>query len=488
MSAFTSSSTPSGPGRGSNTGTDSGTGTGISGDHSGTAGTTSITGTTSIIGDTNPAGHIVIIGAGQAGLQTAEALRSGGFGGAITLLGDEAYGPYHRPPLSKAWLAGEMDSAQLVMRAPEMLARKNIELRTSVKVAAIDRAARRVLLADGSALPYTGLVLATGAAPRRLSLAGGDARGVLALRSRDDASAIAAQMALCVEKQLPVVVIGGGFIGLEVAATARKKGLAVTVLEAAPRLLGRVLAPVLSDWYAALHRSHGVELVLGAQIEAIETGAGDPAESGADDLAESGADGVAQSGALGRVTGIRLKDGTLCPAGLVVVGIGVVANDQLARDAGLDCDRGIVVDACGRTSESAIVAAGDCAARRLGDGSLLRLESVQNATEQGKSAAAALLGQERPFAATPWFWSDQYDKKLQMAGLSTGADQWAIRGDMADGSFSVYHFKGAKLLAVDSVNASRDHLQARKLLDAGLSPTLEQAGEMAFDLGSLLAR
>lgn len=423
-------------------------------------------------GETASAGHIVIIGAGQAGLQTAEALRSGGFVGAITLLGDEAYGPYHRPPLSKAWLAGEMDSAQLVMRAPEMLARKNIELRTGMQVRAIDRTARLVELADGSALPYTGLVLATGATPRHLSLAGGDASGVLALRSRDDASAIAAQMAVCMEKQLPVVVIGGGFIGLEVAATARKKGLAVTVLEAAPRLLGRVLAPVLSDWYAALHRSHGVNLVLGAQIEAIETGVDDSAESGAG----------------GRVTGVRLTDGTLCPAGLVVVGIGVVANDQLARDAGLDCDRGIVVDACGRTSDPSIVAAGDCTARRLADGSLLRLESVQNATEQGKSAAAVLLGQDRLFTATPWFWSDQYDKKLQMAGLSTGADQWAIRGDMADGSFSVYHFKGEKLLAVDSVNASRDHLQARKLLEAGVSPTPEQAGDMGFELGSLLAK
>ena len=480
MSAPTSSSTPSNPGRGSDTGTDSGTG--ISGDHN------HITGTTGINGDTNTAGHIVIIGAGQAGLQTAEALRSGGYPGAITLLGDEACGPYHRPPLSKAWLAGEMDSAQLVMRAPEMLARKAIELRTSVKVTAIDRAARLVKLADGSALPYTGLVLATGATPRRLPLAGGDAPGVLALRSRNDASAIAAQMAVCIEKQLPVVVIGGGFIGLEVVATARKKGLAVTVLEAAPRLLGRVLAPVLSDWYAALHRSQGVNLVLGAQIEAIETGVNGSAQCSTGDFAESSSGGVAQSGRVGHVTGVRLTDGTLCPAGLVVVGIGVTASDQLARDAGLDCDRGIVVDACGRTSAPFIVAAGDCTARRLTDGSLLRLESVQNATEQGKSAASALLGQERPFTATPWFWSDQYDKKLQMAGFLTGADQWAVRGDMAGGSFSVYHFKGQKLLAVDSVNASRDHLQARKLLDAGVSPTPEQAGNTAFDLGSLLVK
>lgn len=407
-------------------------------------------------------GPIVIIGAGQAGVQTAESLRAGGFTGPITMLGDEPYGPYHRPPLSKAWLAGEMDAVQLVMRAPEMLARKNITLRTDTTVVAIDRAAKHVQLADGSTLPYAGLVLATGSTPRALPLPGAQAQGVLALRSRDDASAIAERLALCQERQLPVVVIGGGFIGLEVAATARKKGLAVTVLEAAPRLLGRVLAPVLSDWYAELHRSHGVQLQLGAQITALE------------------------ADAQGQVSGVRMADGSLVPAGLVVVGIGVVANEQLAVAAGLECERGIVVDACSRTSDPAIVAAGDCAVRRLPNGNLLRLESVQNATEQAKSAAAALLGQERPFTATPWFWSDQYDKKLQMAGLSTGADQWAVRGDLGSGSFSVYHFQGERLLAVDSVNASKDHLQARKLLDAGISPTPEQAADATFDLVSLL--
>jgi 3-phenylpropionate/trans-cinnamate dioxygenase ferredoxin reductase subunit len=409
------------------------------------------------------AAGIVIVGAGQAGVMTAEALRSGGFEGPITMLGDEPHGPYHRPPLSKAWMAGEIEAAQLVMRAPEMLARKNITLRTGVTVKAIDRSAQTVILGDGSMLPYTGLVLATGSTPRALPLPGGDAPGVLALRTRDDASAIADRLAACIEQQRPVVIIGGGFIGLEVAATARKKGLAVTVLEAAPRLLGRVLAPVLSDWYAELHRGHGVQLVLGAQVATIEAD-------------ENG------------VTGVKLADGSVVPAGLVVVGIGVNANHQLAQTAGLECDRGIVVDACCRTSDPLIVAAGDCTARRLADGSLLRLESVQNATEQGKSAAAALLGQERPFTATPWFWSDQYDKKLQMAGLSMGADGWAVRGDMAAGSFTVYHFKGEQLIAADSINASKDHLQVRKLLDAGVSPTREQAGDVAFDLAGLLVK
>jgi len=404
---------------------------------------------------------MVIVGAGQAGVQAAEALRSGGWEGDITLLGNEPHGPYHRPPLSKAWLAGEMDAAQLVMRAPEMLARKGIELRTGVTVRRIDREAKSLQLADGSTLPYAGLVLATGATPRALPLPGADAPGVLPLRSRADASAITERMAVCIEQDLPVVVIGGGFIGLEVAATARKKGARVTVLEAAKRLLGRVLAPVLSDWYAELHRGHGVQLMLNAQVAGIE------------------ADTTG-------VRGVKLADGHVLPAGLVVVGIGVVANDQLARDAGLACDRGIVVDACGHTADPAIVAAGDCTARQLPDGTLLRLESVQNATEQGKSAAAALLGQERPFTATPWFWSDQYDRKLQMAGLSLGADTWAVRGEMAGNSFSVYHFSGERLLAVVSVNAAKDHLQARKLLDAGVSPTREQAGDLAFDLAGLL--
>ncbi len=403
----------------------------------------------------------IIVGAGQAGVQTAEALRTLAYEGAILLLGDEPHGPYHRPPLSKAWLAGEMQEAQLAMRAPEALVRKNIELRTGTRVTGIDRVARHITLADGSALEYAGLVLATGSTPRPLAVAGGNAAGVHMLRSRDDASAIAARMAQCTERQLPVVVIGGGFIGLEVAATARKKGLAVTVLEAAPRLLGRVLAPRLSQWFAELHRGHGVQLVLDAQIAAIDTDTD------------------------GAVSAVRMADGAVFPAGMVVVGIGVSANDNLARDAGLACERGIVVDACGRTSDPLVFAAGDCTARRLADGALLRLESVQNATEQGKSVAAALLGQVRPFAGAPWFWSDQYDKKLQMAGLSGGADQWVVRGDMAAGTFSVYYFRAGTLVAVDTINAGREHLQARKLMDAGISPTPEQAADTAFDLASL---
>ncbi len=405
---------------------------------------------------------VVVVGAGQAAVQTAEALRAGGYTAPIVMLGDEPHGPYHRPPLSKAWLAGEVDAAQLVMRSTELLAKKGITLRTGVRVASIDRGAKTVQLEGGETLPYDGLVLATGSRPRALPLPGADAPNVRPLRTRADADAIAAELQACAAAGLPVVVVGGGFIGLEVAATARKKGLPVTVVEMAPRLLGRVLAPVLSDWFAALHRGHGVTVELGAGVASLEV-------------------------VDGRVSAVLGTAGQRWPAGLVVVGIGVQANDDLAQAAGLACDRGIVVDACARTSDPAIVAAGDCTARRLADGSLVRLESVNNATEQGKSAAAALLGQERPFTGTPWFWSDQYDRKLQMAGLSAGADQWVLRGSLDAPGFSVWHFQGGRLLAVDTVSAAKDHLLARKLLDAGRSPTPAQVADTAFDLAGVLA-
>lgn len=409
---------------------------------------------------------VLIIGAGAAAVQTAEALRTAGCTLPITLLGDEAHAPYHRPPLSKAWLAGEVDAAQLTMRSAEVLARKQIALRTDARVTAIDREQRRVMLVDGSSLPWQQLVIATGARPRHLTLPGADAPNVLPLRTRDEAAAIAAELDRCASAGQALAVVGGGFIGLEVAATARKKGVPVTVVEAAPRLLGRVLNPALSEWYAQLHRHHGVQLELAATLAGLDLGSD------------------------GRVQALRLADGRSIDAGLVVVGIGVQANDELARAAGLECDRGVVVDACARTADPAIVAAGDCTARRGADGSLLRLESVNNATEQGKSAAAALMGQERPFGGVPWFWSDQYDRKLQMAGIGTGTDSSAVRGTMGgadSGPFSVWHFRQGRLIAVDAVNSPRDHLMARKLLEAGRSPTPAQVQDTGFDLNSLLA-
>lgn len=409
---------------------------------------------------------MVIVGAGLAGLTVAEALRAEGYAGPVTMIGDEPHAPYQRPPLSKAYLLGEIHEDQLVMRAPELLAKKNITLMTGVAagnprgigVTAIDRAAASVTLSDGAKLPYDGLALCTGSRLRPLPLAGADLAGVLGLRSLDDARAIAAAL----ETARSVVVIGGGFIGLEVAAVARKKGKAVTVLEAAERLMARVVPPLISQFYFDLHTGHGVEIVLGAMVgELVGTG--------------------------GRIAAVRTKDGREFAADLVIVGIGVIPNAELAQAAGIECNGGIVVDACSRTSDPAIVAAGDCTARRLPDGLFRRLESVQNAVEQGKSAAAALLGREREFRAAPWFWSDQYDVKLQMIGLAAGHDEAVTRGDVAARKFSVFYYSAGRLIAMDSINQPADHMTARKLFEKGAFPTPAQAADAGFALGSLLA-
>lgn len=391
--------------------------------------------------------HVVVVGAGQAGVQVGESLRSLGFQGSISLVGAEPYGPYHRPPLSKEWLTGRPDPAQLVLRAPDALDRKGIRLRTDTQAVALRLSERRVEFADGSTLPFTGLALTTGARPRRLPVPGADARGVVVLRSRDDAAALASGLDRCRRDGLPLVVIGGGFVGLEVASAARGHGVQVTVLEAQQRLLARALAEPLSAWYEQLHRGHGVEVVLGAAVSEILTRAG-------------------------AAVGVRLQDGRTFPAGLVLLGVGADPDDALARAAGLACDRGIVVDGCGRTSDPAVVAAGDCTVTRMPDGSQRRLESVQNAVEQGKAAAAALLGLDRPFSTVPWFWSQQYDVKLQLAGTGEGVRDWrdadgrpaTAPPPSGPGAFSVYGYRDGRLVGVQSVNAPRDHLQARRLL------------------------
>lgn len=398
----------------------------------------------------------VIIGTGQAGLQVAESLRAEGYAGEVMMIGDEPRPPYHRPPLSKAYLLGEFAEAQLTIRAPEALARKNITLLSGVAVSAIDRTAKQVYLSDGRAISYTGLCVATGSRPRPLPVPGADLDNVFALRTLADTQAIAGALSSVQQ----VAVIGGGFIGLEFAAVARKLGKEVVVLEAAPRLMPRAVTPLMSDFYRNLHARHGVRIELNAQVAEIV-------------------------GREGRVVTVRTVDGREFPAGLVVAGIGIVPNTELAHSAGLECEHGIVVDSCSRTSDPAIVAAGDCTARRLADKSLLRLESVQNAIEQGKSAAAALLIKERPFTANPWFWSDQYDIKLQMVGLSTGHDRVVLRGDPGAQKFSAFYYRSEKLIAVDSINRPEDHLPARKLLDLGISPSIEQAGNPDFTLSTL---
>ena len=414
-------------------------------------------------------GGMLIVGAGLAGLTVAETLRAEGYEGSITLTGNEAHAPYQRPPLSKGFLQGDTAEAQLMMRTAEVMEKKNIALKVpagtqsaGAGVTAIDRGAKQVRLADGSILAYDGLALCTGARLRPLPLAGAGLGGVCGLRSLDDSRTIKAAL----ETAQNVVIIGGGFIGLEVAAVARRKGKQVTVLEAADRLMARVVPPAISKFYLDLHGSHGVEVVLGAAVSEL-------------------------IGQKEKIAAVKTSDGREFPADLLLVGIGIVANAELAEAAGLEVADGIVVDACSRTSDPSVVAAGDCTVRRLEDGSLRRLESVQNAMEQAKSAAMALLGRERPFTAAPWFWSDQYDVKLQMAGLGAGFDNAVMRGaadlTAASRKLSVYYFRAGRLIAIDSLNQSPDHLTGRKLLDQGISPTPQQAADTGFDLGSLLA-
>jgi 3-phenylpropionate/trans-cinnamate dioxygenase ferredoxin reductase subunit len=396
---------------------------------------------------------IVIVGAGQGGLQLAESLRKEKYDGDILLIGEESHVPYSRPPLSKGLLLGEMEPAQLSLRNPKALEKKRITLWTDTRVTAIDPAAHEVTLADGRVQSYTKLALAMGSRARDLPIEGCDLAGVHRLRTLDDTLAIQAELASA--KHL--TVIGGGFIGLEMAAVARKLGAEVVVLEAAERLMARVVSAKVSDYFLRLHQGQGVDLRLNRQAKAI-------------------------SGNDGRVNQVVLDGGERLSTDLVVLGVGIIPNAELAEAAGLSCDNGIVVDACGRTSDPDIVACGDCTVTRV-DGAMRRLESVQNAVEQGKAAAAALMGREKPFSAAPWFWSDQYHVKLQMVGISTGYDEMVVRGSVEEDAFSFCYFKDGKLIAIDSVNAPTDHMLGRKLVaDPEVRITPEQAADTSFDL------
>jgi 3-phenylpropionate/trans-cinnamate dioxygenase ferredoxin reductase subunit len=404
--------------------------------------------------------RIVVIGGGHAGGQMLDALRKEGHAGELVLVAEEPQLPYQRPPLSKKYLAGELASERLLLRPPAYFEKLQVDTRLGQPVTAIHRAAKRLQLADGSALSYDRLALTTGARVRRLPIENDCLPGVHYLRSLADVDAIRSDL----EHAASVVIVGGGFIGLEAAAVLNKLGKQVTVLEMQERLMPRVVAPVIGRFIESCHQDHGVKIVNKACVRAIH---GD-------------SNGVQE---------VVTVDGTIYPAKLVIIGIGVIPNTELAETAGLACEDGILVDDFAATEDPDIVAAGDCT-RHPNPllGGMIRLESVHNALEQSKTAAATLCGQQRPYHQIPWFWSDQYQFKLQMVGISEGHDQHVIRGNLSDQRFTVFYFSEGKLIAVDTVNKPGDHMAARKLLAAGTALSCEQAADDGFELGSLIRR
>jgi 3-phenylpropionate/trans-cinnamate dioxygenase ferredoxin reductase subunit len=403
--------------------------------------------------------RVVIVGAGQAGVQAALSLRDGGFDGEVILLGEEPGWPYQKPPLSKAYLLGQLDETGILLKSPKVYSDYRIDLRDGVQVAALDRAERCVRLAAGAPVAFDHLILATGARQRPLTAPGAGLNGVYPLRSLAHAETLAAAMAGASR----AVVVGGGFIGLEFAAVARAKGLDVTVVEIGPRTMARALSGPMSEYLEARHRDWGVSFRLGVGVEAID-----------------GADQVAS---------VQLTDGTRLAADLVLVGTGVEPNAELAAAAGLEVADGIVVDAALSTSDAAISAIGDCARHpsRFHAAGVARIESVQNATDQGRFVAARLLGQTTPYEAVPWFWSDQGDVKLQIAGLGAGHDACVVRGDPASGAFSVFCFREDRLMAVESVNRGADHVLARRLIGTRAAVTPGAVQDPDTPLKSLLS-
>lgn len=398
--------------------------------------------------------RIVIVGGGQAAASMAARLRAKGHEGALTVIGDEPAAPYQRPPLSKAYLLGQMGLDRLTLRAPEWWRDQGIALHLSETALSIDADAR-VLHTDRGVHPYDALALTTGAAPRRLPAAmGGDLPGTHVVRGLADVDALAPEL----REGRRLVVIGGGYIGLEAAAVARRLGLEVTLIEAAPRILGRVAAAETADLVRALHRAHGVTILEGTAISRI-TG---------DD----------------RATGVALTDGRQIDADLVVMGIGVLPRTDLAQTAGLILDDGIATDGQGRTSDPAIWAAGDCASTPW-QGGRLRLESVGGAIDMAECVADNMLGAGRDYAPRPWFWSDQFDAKLQIAGLNAGHDQVVTRAGQGDHAASVWYFRQGRLIAVDALNDARAYMVGKRLIDAGRSCD-PQAVVAAPDLRALL--
>jgi 3-phenylpropionate/trans-cinnamate dioxygenase ferredoxin reductase subunit len=417
------------------------------------------------------ASGILIVGAGQAGMQMAVSLRDGGYEGEVTIVGQEAYLPYQRPPLSKAFLSGDSDFESLEFRTPEFYAGKNITIITGEQVvdAAFGDAGGTATTDSGRTLTFDRLALAPGSTPRQLPLPGADLDGVLYLRDLDDALALKARWA----DAKSVVVIGGGFIGLEVAAAARKAGKTVTVLEALDRLIARAVSPVTSEFYRQAHERRGTSVRLNVTLERFV---------GGDD----------QVGP--RVTGVELAadaDGNveMIPADIVMVGIGVIARGDLAAKLGLETINGaIVVNEFAETSDPRVVAAGDAVLlpHPLGGASQVRLESVQNAVDQAKVAASTLLGKREAYRAVPWFWSDQADLKLQIAGLSTGFDTTVVRGSQDDEHFSVLYYRDSQLIAIDAINDPSDYMAVRRALGAGSNIPAELAADSAVPLKTLI--
>ena len=399
--------------------------------------------------------HVVVIGAGQAGSSLVAKLRNSGFDGRITLIGAEPVPPYQRPPLSKAYLLGDMTLDRLFLRPESFYAEHDIDLRLNTRVTGIDRAARIVRLGD-EVIRYIHLVLTPGSDPRRLpSSIGGALAGVFVVRDLADVDAMAPH----VVAGRRALIVGGGYIGLEAAAVAAKRGLEVTLVEMADRILQRVAAPETSAYFRALHQAHGVTIREGVGLDRL--------------LGE------------GRVTGARLSDGTELAADLVIVGVGIAPATALAEAAGLEIENGIKVDARGQTSDPAIWAAGDCASFPWKAGRI-RLESVPNAIDQAECVAENIMGAAKDYEAKPWFWSDQYDVKLQIAGLNTGYDHTVVRPGDKPGSQSVWYFRGDALLAVDAMNDPRAYMIGKRLIEAGQSPSPAVVADPETPLKSLM--
>lgn len=401
---------------------------------------------------------VVIVGGGHGGAQAAVVLRTQKYEGTIAIIGDEPELPYERPPLSKEYFAGEKEFERILLRPEKYWNERGITMMLGQKVVAVDADAHQVTLADGTSVGYGKLIWATGGSPRALPLPGGDLAGVQGVRTRADADA----MKLASETAQNIVVIGGGYIGLEAAAVLSKAGKKVVLLEALDRVLARVAGEPLSRFYEQEHRSHGVDLRLGVGIEALE----------GDD----------------HVTGVRLVGGEVIPADLVIVGIGIVPAVEPLLAAGAEGGNGVNVDSICRTSLIDIYAIGDCAAHSNGfaEGATIRLESVQNANDQANVVAKSICGTDQDYHAVPWFWSNQYDLRLQTVGLSTGHDEAVLRGDVAARSFSIVYLKQGRVIALDCVNATKDYVQGRALVLNGAEIAAEKLADASVPLKEML--